>query len=146
MIIACLSCSQLSVLVPVFRERCEASSDKSESCSASEPDSASLHQWEWSTIRIWRNLLPMVKQQVQAAIGLPGVIEDSAHGQSVQEPGRPCEVRDESQHDAGNHNRIGGLVWESEKPIVAMKRSNVCGAKGLYCKRARVERGGVPLV
>jgi hypothetical protein len=88
----------------------------------------------------------MVKQQVQATIGLSGVIEDSAHRKIGQEPGRPCKVRKESQHDAGNHNCISDLVWESEKPILAMKRSNICGAKGLYCKRARVERGGVPLV
>ena len=146
MIIACLSCSQLSVLIPVFRERCEASSDKSESCSASEPDSASLHKWEWSTFRRWRNLLPMVKQQAQAAIGLPGVIEDGAHREIVLGTWETLQGAEEPQHDAGNHNRIGGLVWESEKPIVAMKRGNVCGAKGLYCKRARVERGGVPLV
>jgi len=138
MIIACLSCSQLSVLIPIIREKCEASNDKSESRSVSEPDSASLHKWEWSSIRIWRNLSPMVKQQVQAAIGLPGVIEDSAHRKIVREPGRPCKVRKEWQHDAGNHNCISDLVWESEKPIVAMKRSNVCGAKGLYSKRARV--------
>jgi hypothetical protein len=88
----------------------------------------------------------MVKQQVQAAIGLPGVIEDSAHGKIVQEPGRPCKEDKEVQHDVGNHNCISVLVRDSEKPILAMKRSNVCGAKGLYCKRAKVEREGKPLV
>jgi hypothetical protein len=146
MIIACLPCSQMSVMNPVVRESCEASSDKSESRSASEPDSASLHYWEWSPFRRWRNLLPMVKQQVRTTIGLPGVIEGGTRRKIGQEPGRPSKVRMEAQHDAGNHNCMRGLARESDKPIVVMKSRNGDGAKGLYCERAEVERGGEPLV
>ena len=86
----------------------------------------------------------MVKQQARATIGLPGVVEDGAHGKNDQEPGRPGKMR-KRQHATGNHNRKRGLCRESDKPIVVMKRSNVRGAKGLYCKRATVKRGGEPL-
>ena len=146
MIIACLLCSQLSVMIPVVRNRCEASCDKGESRSASEPDSASLRNWEWSPFLRWRNLLPMVKQQVRASIGLPGVVEDGARREILQEPGRPYKVLMDWRGDVGNHNCIDGLVWESEKPIVVMRFRNWDGAKGLYCGRATVERGGEPLV
>jgi hypothetical protein len=144
MIIACLSCSQMNA--GWSNPSCEASSDKGESRSASEPDSASLRYWEWSPCQRRRNLLPMVKQQANAAIGLSGVVEGGAHRKIDQEPGRPCKVRWGSQHAAGNHNRRGGLARESDKPIVAKKSRNGDGAKGLYYGRAQVERGGEPIV
>src|SRR4030067_3303950 len=144
MIIACLSCSQMDVIWS--NPSCGAPSDEGESRSASEPDSASLHYWEWSTFRRWRNLSPMVKQQVQATIGLSGVTEGGGRRKIGQEPGRPCKVRRGVQHDAGNHNRIRGLGRESDKPIVAEKSCNRDGAKGLYYERAIVEREGEPIV
>ena len=125
---------------------CEASCDKGESRSASEPDSASLRNWERLPCQRRRNLLPAAKQQARAVVGLPGVVEGGAFRKIDWEPGRPCKARESAQRDAGNHNRMGGLDRESDKPILATKSRNGDGAKGLYYERAAVERGGEPLV
>jgi hypothetical protein len=145
MIIACLSCSQLSAFWG--NPNCEAPCDKDASHSLGEPDSASLRKnWEWSTYQRWRNLLPLPKQQADAGNGFPGVVEDGACREIVQEPGRSNWERVESQHKLGNHNRSCVPVRKSEKPIVVLKRGNSRGAKGLYCKHAAVQRRGEPLV
>jgi hypothetical protein len=141
--IACISCSQMSVIRS--NPNYETSSDKDESRSASEPDSASLHQRERSTFRRWRNLQPMMKQQACAIVGLLEVKEDGAYRKIGQEPGRPCKERERAQHVTGKQNCERGLARESDKPIVA-KSGNEDRAKGLYNRRAAVERRGEPLV
>lgn len=88
-----------------------------------------------------------MKEQVQATVGLPGVIEDGACREIVQEPGRPVRVYREGQHHTGNHNGLDDSERESDKLIVAMKfRSSRDGAKGLYCECATERRRGEPLV
>lgn len=120
MTIACWSWSQLSA--EWGNPDCEALEDGEASRSESEPDSASLHEnREWSTFRIGRNLISTVKEQVCATVGLPGVKEDGAFRESVQEPGRPARVYREGQHHAGNHNGMDDPGRESDKLIVAMK-------------------------
>jgi len=88
----------------------------------------------------------MMKQQAYAVVGLPGVVEDGAHGEIGQEPGRPFRVRKKERHVTGSHNCQHGPARESDKPIVAKKSRNGDGAKGLCSERALVERRGEPLV
>jgi hypothetical protein len=146
MTIACWSWSRLSA--EWGNPNCEALGDGEASRSGSEPDSASLHEkWEWSTFRIGRNLLSTVKEQVEATVGLPGVKEDGAFRESVQEPGRPVRVDRKCHRHSGNHNWMDDPARESEKLIVARKsRSSRDGAKELYCECATEGRRGEPLV
>ncbi len=133
MIIACKSCSQMSV--DSSNRSNEASRGKGESRSGSEPDTASLHKREWPTIQSRRSPKLAVKEQVEAAVRLPGVIEDGAYRKRVQELGRPFgESGRNGQHRAGKHNRSSGSARESERLIVVRKFRNWNGAKGPYCE------------
>jgi hypothetical protein len=85
------------------------------SCSESEPDSASLHQWEWP---ICRTLMkPDIDDEAigQAVVGLSGVVGGGACGQISR---GTWETRAKASAGVG-------------QPIVAGKRGNDRGAKGL---------------
>ncbi len=113
----------------------EASLGEGKSSSASEPDSASLHKWEWPTFQRRRSIELTVKEQVKATVRLLGVIEDSAHREIVQELGRPFrETRNCGKHEAEKHNRKSGSGRESDRLIVVKKFRNWNGAKEPCCE------------
>lgn len=145
MIIACLSCSQMSIIKG--NRYYEASCDEGASRSESEPDSVSLHKSGSGQPSLngetyyWR-----CKQQAYATVGLPGMIEDGAYRKIYQEPGIADKAPMERRHHVGKHNHRDGFVRESDKPIVVMRSRNGDRAKGLCCECATVETGGEPLV
>ncbi len=59
------------------------------------------------------------------------MVVDSARRRICQELGKPVASYKDVKHHKGNHNRVSGCDWESEKPIVVLKPGNFGGAKGL---------------
>ena len=58
--------------------------DEGASPNASEPDSASLHRWQWPTFQTRRSLLLVGRKRAQLLTGLPGVIEGGAFRKTRQ--------------------------------------------------------------
>jgi len=70
----------------------------------------------------------MTKKREQAVVRLSGVKGDGVHRKNNQEPGRPASMKEAKPEDITVRRFWRG----SEKPIVAKKQGNACGAKGLY--------------
>ena len=67
-------------------------------------------------------------------MGFPGVKGVSARGQNRRELGRPTVAAGGKRHrqaETGNHNRGRRDEWESERPIVALKRLIPVERRGL---------------
>ena len=119
---------------------------KGGSLSASEHDSASLHDNpQRPTSRIWRSLQPSIKQRSRAVEGLGGVTDESAHRKRTRanREASPESCRPRSgggQRNMGKHNHVIARSEVSEGSIVARKRVKARGAKGPYCKHAAIKR------
>ena len=119
---------------------------KGASLSASEHDSASLHDNpQRPTSRIWRSLQLSTKQRSSAVEGLGGVTDESAHRKRtrVNREASPVSFRPRSgdgQRSMGKHNHAIDRSEDSEGSIVAGKRVKARGAKGPHCKHAAIRR------
>lgn len=124
---------------------------KGASLSASEHDSASLHDnSQWPTFRIWRSLQPSIKQRSRAVEGLGGVTDESAHRKRTRANREASleSIRPRSgggQRGMGKHNHAIARSEVSEGSIVARKRVKARGAKGPHCKQATIKQGRRPL-
>ncbi len=114
---------------------------------ASEPDTASLHNWRSA------NLPNMVKPAIggeatdasirRAARGDRGERATTEH---TRNPGEPLRIHvsavDTGQGARGRHNPRTPRRRQADWPVVAVKRVNPCRAKGPDRRRVSTAKGG----
>ena len=110
--------------------------------SASEPESASLHQVRVASLPEKRK--PAIRREetfasnVGTLRGERGQRAGKVRLGRLGEPGR--RLRAEGDKERGEDKSCAPAVGESERPIVARKRGNARGAKGPWHERSGLRR------
>ena len=107
-----------------------------------ELESASLHKTGNGQRSRDREASTGAEERSESRTGFPGVKGDSARGKNRRELGRAAAAvgaAGPGQSDSGINNRVRCRGWQSERPIVAMKRVTTVERRGLNAKGAESE-------